>query len=280
MTSPPMRYAVVTSHHRGYASRFVGQASQRGTHRADLAAVILCLNRPTDPHRRKRQRLRQLRKALRIGVIGTLNGVRMRQWYGRQLAERLDNPDIADVCREHGIPLLEIPTFRDADAQARLRELDLDVAVSMGNGYIPRSFFTIPRLGMLNVHHELLPEYRGAQSVLWQIHDGSRVTGYSIHEMTERIDAGRVLYRETVPIAFRDSLRETVVESSARVQLRSIEGLARTLDDLEGLRATARPSEGGRSFTTPDTRALLRIYRQFRRLRREAPDVVARESRA
>jgi methionyl-tRNA formyltransferase len=262
-----LRYAVVTSTRSGYAGHLVARAAPHAG-RARLVAAVLVRGEASGGARRARLLRRKLRKAARIGIVGTANGIRMRRWFGRLLDERMRNPDLAEACRAGGVPLLEIASFADPAAHADVRSLDLDVAVSMGNGYIPRAFYSIPRLGMLNIHHELLPRYRGAQTVLWQLHDGSRVSGFSIHEITDRIDAGRILAREEVPIVLRPTLRDTVIETSAVIQMRSIDRLLGVLDRLEEHRAAALPNEGGRSYTTPSTGALVRIYRNFLRLRR------------
>jgi methionyl-tRNA formyltransferase len=183
------------------------------------------------------------------------------------LVERLRCPPLVEACARAGVPLIRLSSFRDETALRQMRDLELDVAVSLGNGIIPLEFFTIPRRGMLNIHHELLPEYRGAQTALWQLHDGSDSSGYSIHEITERLDAGRILLRERVPIQWRRTLRETVVETTADVQSRSIDGLLRLLDDYAAHEGHAVMNDGKKVYTTPGTRALFRIYRNFARRR-------------
>lgn len=265
-----MRYAIVVSTRRNYAGLYVEHEVVRRPVGSTLAAVVLCRGELSEAARRRLRR-RRLRKALRLGIVGTLNGVRMRRWYGQALAERFGAPDIGEACARGGVPLIEIPGFHDPAAQERVRSLELDLGVSMGNGYIPRAFFSIPRLGMINVHHEVLPRYRGAQTALWQIHDGSEVSGFSIHEISERVDAGRLLHVEQMPLAVRDTLRDTVVDTCAEVQLRSLDALRGVLDEFERYRAAAQPNVADTSYTTPGTGALARIYLNWLRLRRAAP---------
>ena len=262
-----LRYAVVTSDRRGYANLFIEKTARAGSQRAGLVAVVYCHAQTAGSPRATRRLWRKLLKAVRLGPLGTWQGFRMRRWFQDDVAERLETGDLFERCRALGVPLVEIPRFADPEAQARVRALDLDLGISMGNGYIARSFYSIPRFGMINIHHELLPEYKGAQPVVWQLHDGSRTTGFTIHEIDDRIDTGRILVREEVPIIFRDTLHATAVETAASVKMRSIEALARLLDDLPAARAAALPNEGGRTFTTPGSIAVLRIFWNFRRLR-------------
>lgn len=266
MSHRALRYAIVTSQPHGYAGLFLHRLASGGApHGTSAAAVIFCeARRPTVSRRRLLSR--RVRKALRIGIIGTLNGLRMRRWYGEDLSARLASPEIWQAARAAGLPVQRIPSFSEPKALEVMRALELDVAVSMGNGYIASSFYQIPRYGMINIHHEWLPEYRGAQTAIWQIHDGSSVTGYTIHELSRKIDAGRILHREPVSIIFRPSLRETVVETGAEVQRRSLEGLAHVLECFKDCRAQAINNDGARNFTTPGTFALMRMLRNHHRL--------------
>jgi methionyl-tRNA formyltransferase len=261
-----VRYAVVVSSPRNYASLFVLRATQAPTS-AKLVAVLYCHGAPPATATAGSRIKRRMRKARRLGVLGTLNGLRLRRWYGSLLADRLRCPDLEEACQGARVPFVHIEGFWDEVGRARLRGLEVDVALSLGNGIIPPAFFQIPRFGMLNVHHELLPEYRGAQTVLWQLHNAARATGYSVHEITERLDAGRILLREQVPIQWRESLKRTVIDTTAEVQLRSIDGLLRLLDDYEGYLARAIANDGRKVYTTPNTRAMLQIYRNYFSLR-------------
>ena len=261
-----MRYAVVVSSPRNYASHFVLRAAA-SSGRAQLAAVVYCEATEFRARDRVRWAKGRWKKLRRIGLLGALNGVRMRRWYGAMLVERLGCPSLVEACNKAGVSLIRVPSFSDESAQAQMRNLGLDLAVSLGNGIIPPEFFRIPRFGMLNIHHEVLPEYRGAQTALWQLHDGSQSTGYSIHEITERLDAGTILLRERIPMRWRRTLRETVIDTTAEVQSRSVTGLLRVLEDYAWHNQHAVPNDGKRVYTTPDTRALLRIYRNFNRFR-------------
>jgi methionyl-tRNA formyltransferase len=259
-------YVLVTSNARGLASVFLDLAIRSADPRCRPLAVILSAgSRPaTAPYARLRRRIR---KVLRIGILGSLNGVRMRGWYMAEVQAALAAPDLRELCAVSGIPLRQVSGFWDPTAGQALAEFESDVGVSVGNGVMPAQFFLIPRLGMINVHHELLPRYRGAQTAIWQIHDGSRETGFSIHEVTQRIDQGRILLREPLPIIFRRTLHETVVATSVHVQQRSVERLLDVVVDIERYFQDAAPNEGGALHTTPSTRAMLRVYRNHAKFR-------------
>lgn len=209
---------------------------------------------------------RSLRKLRRIGVLGALNGVRMRRWYGADLTAALGLRPVRDVAEDSGVAFVPVPTPGSPEARAAMERLAPDVCLSLGNGYIPERVFSVPRLGTLNVHHELLPEFRGAQGVIWQLHEGSATTGFTVHVMDRSIDTGAILHREAVPITFRDTLGATVTATMAELYRRSAERLPEVLVDLEERLWTAGPQGPGRSFTTPSWRAFRRIRRNHDRL--------------
>ena len=91
-----MKIAVLTSHPFGTASECLPELAQSGT--CDVIAVILAPNAPT---RRLRVIRRKLAKLLRIGILGAINGVRMRKWYSGP-----DTDHIRDLCDRLGIPAL------------------------------------------------------------------------------------------------------------------------------------------------------------------------------
>jgi Formyl transferase len=57
---------------------------------------------------------------------------------------------------------------------------------------------------LVNVHPSLLPYYRGPEPTAWCIFNGEIATGFTIHEITARIDEGPILYQEVVPIRKND----------------------------------------------------------------------------
>jgi len=263
-----MRYVVVTSKQLGLASLFVGLLASSESGGQNALAVVLCRGGKTNGARSRSVR-RRLRKIRRIGLLGAINGLRMRRWYGRHVSEALGLEDIHRACDNARIPVIEIESFGDRDSQEAVRRLAPDLGISLGNGLIPESFFQIPRLGMINLHHELLPEYRGAQTALWQLHDNSRQTGFSIHEVTQVIDGGRVLLRESMPILFRRTLHQTIVQTAAAVQQKSVQRLVDVITGFDQYQATAVKASEGSLYTTPGGMAMLRIYRNYWRLRRE-----------
>ncbi len=60
---------------------------------------------------------------------------------------------------------------------------------------------TIERFSsFVNLHPSILPLYRGPVPTYWCIRNRERLTGFTLHKVTPKIDVGEALYQEVVPI--------------------------------------------------------------------------------
>ena len=82
-----------------------------------------------------------------------------------------------------------------------LRALDVDLAVTAAYGnFLPQKFLDIPKLGTLNIHPSLLPQWRGAAPVQRALESGQSETGVSVAYTVLKMDAGPVLRQITRPL--------------------------------------------------------------------------------
>jgi len=92
-----------------------------------------------------------------------------------------------------GIPVFKTKSINSLESQDFLRSLQLDLILNLRTRNIfKKDILEIPRWGCINIHHGLLPQYRGTMCDLWALSEG-RAIGYSIHWMNQKIDDGRLL---------------------------------------------------------------------------------------
>lgn len=84
---------------------------------------------------------------------------------------------------------------------AKLRP-DLIVVVAYGQ-ILPKKLLDLPTFGAINVHFSLLPLLRGAAPIQQAILSGHSTTGVCIMRMAEKMDAGAILFQESVPITLQ-----------------------------------------------------------------------------
>ncbi|MCW3122923.1 MAG: Formyltransferase family protein [Flavipsychrobacter sp.] len=233
----------------------------------EIAMVIVSEGQVTN---KQSQIKKRLKKILKIGVFGAFNGIRMRKWYTDDMKAYCKITNAEQFCKEHNIPFRKVPHTNSAETQQLFRETAADIGLSLGNGYISEKVFKLPRLGMLNIHHELLPEYQNAQSIIWELYNGSVETGYTIHKINKDIDKGAIVLQEKMPIVFRETLADTVAYNYAKLFDASADGLIRLFKDFESLFAKAQPQQKGKTYTTPSLWQFLKIERQFKKLKEQA----------
>lgn len=105
----------------------------------------------------------------------------------------------------------------------------------------------MPRLGCINVHASLLPEYRGAAPIQWCLYDGKTETGVTTMLMDEGLDTGDILLQASTPI----SLLTTYPELSQKLAFMGADLLLETLDKWEKGEITPIPQDDNKATYAP-----------------------------
>ena len=66
---------------------------------------------------------------------------------------------------------------------------------------LPEEVWSMPRLGTINLHAALLPQYRGAAPINWAVINGEKRTGVTTFMIDKNIDTGGIILREDMTIA-------------------------------------------------------------------------------
>jgi len=156
---------------------------------------------------------------------------------------RLHRSPVGELADEHGIEVLTPRRPREPEFLERLKQLAPDACpvVAFG-GLLPPAALDIPPLGWVNLHFSLLPAWRGAAPVQAAIKAGDEITGASVFQIVEELDAGPVYGVVTEAVRPEDTageLLQRLAESGAVL-------LSQTMDALEDgkLRAAPQPAEG------------------------------------
>ena len=249
---------ILTCSRRGTASRCLPSLVAAG---ASVCGVVYAKSAGGN---RRKALWRTFKKILKIGVFGALNGRRMRKWYSAP------TDDIADVCAKFNLPYFEVEGLNTDETVSLFKRLSPDLGVSLGNGFISPRVFEIPRLGMINLHTEVLPAYQNASSIIWPIFCNDPYTGYTIHEIVRKIDAGRILLQRRYPIEFCQTLEGTVRRNKAITDSKYPTDVAYVVAHIEELKETAQTQAGGGHYTTPSFFQFLKMVLNNRRFFRKS----------
>jgi methionyl-tRNA formyltransferase len=245
---------ILTSTRYGMASRVLPVlCNNKGL---DVIKVILAHG--VSPNR-KRNFKRKILKINRIGILGALNGIRMRKWFQDKETE-----DIFSLCDSLNVPLTEVPFINCETTKTLFKNANADLGLSLGNGYISESIFSIPKYGMINIHTELLPKFQGAESIIWPIYEKSGETGFTIHQIDKKIDTGDILYQKIYPIQFHSTLRKTVEKNLQDVRNEIPDAFSYVCENYLTLLDNAKPQSQGKSYTTPSYWQFLHMIKNHR----------------
>lgn len=127
-----------------------------------------------------------------------------------------------------------------------LAGLSFDYLFSVVNmRIVPQDVLALPRRGAVNFHDSLLPKYAGAHATSWAILNGETVHGVTWHEMTDLVDAGRILKQRQVDV----TADETAVSLNAKCYEAGIESFAELTRELtSGTWSAVDPCLDGRTY--------------------------------
>jgi phosphoribosylglycinamide formyltransferase-1 len=165
----------------------------------------------------------------RIGVLASGKGSNLRNLVERGfsvvgVATNKPSCGAAAFARERGIQLGEFSQKRFESVEQRddamrgwLREQRVELVVNAGYDRVLSALFIDAfKDRMLNIHPSLLPAFGGGMDAVAQaLARGVKVTGCTVHLVTEEVDAGPILLQAAVPVLPGD----TVETLHARIQV-------------------------------------------------------------
>ena len=187
---------------------------------------------------------------MRLGVLVSGRGSNLRNLVDRGfqvvgVATNKPSCGGAAFAREHGIPLGEFPqkafaSLAERDAAMRDWVLEREVELVVNAGYdriLTGGFIGTFEDHMINIHPSLLPAFGGGMDAVAQaLARGVKVSGCTVHLVTEEVDAGPILLQAAVPVLPGD----TVETLHARIQVEEHRILPEAIEMLKNRIATAR----------------------------------------
>lgn len=144
---------------------------------------------------------------------------------------------------ERGLPVFQFEKIK-RDGVETLKELAPDVVVTCAYGQIlSQEILDIPRLGVLNVHASLLPEYRGSSPLQWALINGEKKTGVTIMKTDIGMDTGAVLATDEFDLS-DDVYIDGLFEKAATV---GAELLEKTLPSYANGKIIPVPQDGSKA---------------------------------
>jgi methionyl-tRNA formyltransferase len=179
---------------------------------------------------------------------------------------------VKHLALEHHLPVWQPRRIKkDQDVIAKLRASEADAFVVVAYGQIlSQEILDMPRLGCVNAHGSLLPQYRGAAPIQWSLFYGEKETGITTMLMDAGMDTGAMLLKSTVPIALEDNaldLATVLSASAADLLIETLLGLeANTLQPIpqDNEQATYAPLIQKADYTIDWSKSAIALHNQVR----------------
>jgi len=159
------------------------------------------------------------------------------------------NPMVS-VVRDLNTELIYAQSVNTNDFVQQVKEVDIVFSIAASEIF-QSTLLNAPKYGCFNIHSGPLPNYKGMMPVFWQMLNGEKKIGITIHKMVEKLDAGEIVLQDFVDISDVRSLDEAI-KSTKKHAASMVKKFLLTFDDiLRNLSAQERILQKGSYFSFP-----------------------------
>jgi len=113
--------------------------------------------------------------------------------------------DLDELARRRGFSVYRVGNLNGSVAVECLRNIDADLGVVLGSRILRQATFSAPSMGCINLHKGEVPAYRGMPPGFWELYDGCKTAGVTVHFIDDGLDTGDIVGSATIPIHPRDT---------------------------------------------------------------------------
>jgi methionyl-tRNA formyltransferase len=142
---------------------------------------------------------------------------------------KLNESPVKKYALEKGLKVLQPEKLKNPEFVEELKALRADLQVIVAFRMLPEIVWSMPRLGSVNVHGSLLPQYRGAAPINWAVINGEKETGVTTFRLKHEIDTGNILLQERFPIGENETAGEVhdrMKEIGAELLVKTVRGIS------------------------------------------------------
>ena len=158
---------------------------------------------------------------------------------------------------EHNLFVLQPEKLKNPVFLKELIALRADLQIVVAFRMLPEVVWNMPKMGTVNVHGSLLPQYRGAAPINWAVINGEKETGVTTFKLKHEIDTGDILLQESFAIGEDETAGEVhdrMKEIGAQLLVKTVEGLVNgTLEEKPQSEIESGKWEAESGNTAPDS---------------------------
>ena len=119
---------------------------------------------------------------------------------------KMKNNPLAEFAIQHNLETLIPESPNDNTFLEKMAERKPDALITSAYGKLmSEAFLDSFYMGNINIHPSLLPRWRGPSPIESAILEGDKITGVSLMQMTEELDAGPIYQQESIQLSGENS---------------------------------------------------------------------------
>ena len=119
--------------------------------------------------------------------------------------QKMSESPVKKYALSQGIPVLQPEKLKNKDFLEELASYKADLQVVVAFRMLPEAVWAMPKMGTINLHGSLLPQYRGAAPINWAVINGETLTGVTTFFIEKEIDTGNIIFSENIEIKATDT---------------------------------------------------------------------------
>src|SRR5260221_11385214 len=145
---------------------------------------------------------------------------------GRRL--KTASSEVKQFALAHGLKILQPEKLSDESFISELNSIHPDLQVIVAFRKLPETVWRLPKLGTINLHASLLPDYRGAAPINHVIINGEKETGVTTFFINDKIDTGKIILQKKVSIGENETageLHDKLMREGAQLLLETVNNI-------------------------------------------------------
>jgi methionyl-tRNA formyltransferase len=119
--------------------------------------------------------------------------------------QKMSESPVKKYALSRGIPVLQPEKLKNKVFLEELATYKADLQVVVAFRMLPEAVWAMPKMGTINLHGSLLPQYRGAAPINWAVINGEIMTGVTTFFIEKEIDTGNIIFSENIEIKATDT---------------------------------------------------------------------------
>lgn len=159
-----------------------------------------------------------------INIVGVITSPDKPSGRGKKITESA----VKKYALSNNLNVLQPSNLKDEGFQQDLKELNADLQIIVAFRMLPEKVWNMPKLGSINLHASLLPQYRGAAPINWAVINGETKTGVSTFFLKHEIDTGDVIFQEEIEIDKKDNagiVHDNLMNTGAKLLLKTTKAI-------------------------------------------------------